>query len=87
MAFNCGVSFGICATRITRLDDAGNVIAGANAYVTKPYGVAELFEAIESAKNWRARIERQPQEGDIAVQPGSEIALLQGLNDLMVHLR
>jgi len=34
MAFNCGVSFGACLTRITRLDDAGNVIAGTNAYVS-----------------------------------------------------
>ena len=34
MAFNCGVSFGACLVRITRLDDNGNVIAGNNAYVT-----------------------------------------------------
>jgi hypothetical protein len=29
----CGISFGICTVRITRLDDDGNVIAGDNAYV------------------------------------------------------
>jgi hypothetical protein len=34
MAVNCGVSFGLCAVRITRVDSAGNVIAGTNAYVT-----------------------------------------------------
>lgn len=34
MAFNCGVSFGACLVRITRLDENGNVIAGDNAYVS-----------------------------------------------------
>jgi len=34
MAVNCGVSFGLCRTRITRVDGNGNVIAGANAYIT-----------------------------------------------------
>jgi hypothetical protein len=34
MAVNCGVSFGLCAVRITRVDAAGNVIAGNNSYVT-----------------------------------------------------
>ena len=27
---------------------------GANAYVTKPYGVDELFEAIAAARAWRS---------------------------------
>jgi len=34
MAYNCGVSFGACLVRITRLDSNGNVIAGNNAYVS-----------------------------------------------------
>lgn len=34
MAFNCGVSFGLCAVRITRVDANGTVIAGDNSYVT-----------------------------------------------------
>ena len=41
MAYNCGVSFGACLVRITRLDSNGNVIAGNNAYVTdKPISIA-----------------------------------------------
>jgi hypothetical protein len=41
MAVNCGVSFGICAVRLTRVDAAGNVIAGLNSYVSdKPISVA-----------------------------------------------
>lgn len=40
MAYNCGVSFGACLVRITRLDSNGNVIAGNNAYVSdKPVQV------------------------------------------------
>jgi hypothetical protein len=34
MAVNCGVSFGLCRVRVTRVDANGNVIAGQNAYVT-----------------------------------------------------
>jgi len=34
MAVNCGVSFGLCRVRITRVDANGNVIAGDNAYIT-----------------------------------------------------
>ncbi len=34
MAVNCGVSFGLCRVRVTRVDGNGNVIAGNNAYVT-----------------------------------------------------
>lgn len=34
MAVNCGVSFGLCRVRITKVDSAGNVESGNNAYVT-----------------------------------------------------
>lgn len=34
MAVNCGPSFGLCALRVTLLDDLGNVDAGNNSYVT-----------------------------------------------------
>ena len=34
MAINCGPSFGLCALRVTLLDDLGNVAAGSNSYVT-----------------------------------------------------
>lgn len=34
MAVNCGPSFGLCALRITLLDEFGNVDAGSNSYVT-----------------------------------------------------
>jgi hypothetical protein len=34
MAIECGVSFGVCAVRVTKVDAAGNVVAGSNSYVT-----------------------------------------------------
>ena len=34
MAGVCGIEFGVCAIRVTRVDAVGNVIAGNNAYVT-----------------------------------------------------
>lgn len=35
MAVNCGVSFGLCVMRVTKVDAAGNVVAGAtNSYVS-----------------------------------------------------
>ena len=43
---------------LTALNDSDNRIngfrVGANAYVTKPYGVDELFRAIAAARAWRA---------------------------------
>ena len=41
MSVNCGVSFGVCAIRLTRVDADGKVIAGLNSYVTdKPLSIA-----------------------------------------------
>lgn len=41
MAVNCGVSFGICAVRLTKVDVTGAVVAGNNSYVTdKPISLA-----------------------------------------------
>lgn len=34
MAVTCGVSFGVCVARITKVDAQGNVVAGNNSYVT-----------------------------------------------------
>jgi hypothetical protein len=55
MAFNCGVSFGICATRITRLDDNGNVIAGSNAYVTDKAITVTVTPNIETGNSFSVR--------------------------------
>jgi hypothetical protein len=55
MAFNCGVSFGICATRITRLDANGNVIAGNNAYVSDKAVTVTVTPNIETGNSFSVR--------------------------------
>jgi DNA-binding response OmpR family regulator len=59
---------------------------GANAYVTKPYGVAELLDAIASARQWRAELPSRNLHGEIHVEINSEIMLLNDLNDFLLHL-
>lgn len=75
---------------LTALGDAENRIrgfrVGANAYVTKPYGIDELINAIASARAWRTAIERNNIQGEIHVELNSEIMLLQDLNDFLLHL-
>jgi DNA-binding response OmpR family regulator len=75
---------------LTALIDADNRVrgfrVGANAYVTKPYGIAELFRAIEAARAWRKEMVRSNLQGEIHVELNSEIALLNDLNDFLLHL-
>jgi len=59
---------------------------GANAYVTKPYGMQELFDAIAAARAWRADIEQGNMQGEIHVELNSEVTLLQDLNDFLMSL-
>ena len=55
MAVNCGVSFGVCAIRVTKVDSVGNVVAGNNSYVTdKPISVA-LNPNIETGATFSVR--------------------------------
>ena len=75
---------------LTALGDAENRMhgfrVGANAYVTKPYGVEELFHAISAARAWRAGMDEENMQGEIHVELNSEIAFLQELNDFLMHL-
>jgi anti-sigma regulatory factor (Ser/Thr protein kinase) len=57
---------------------------GANAYVTKPYGVDDLFEAISAARAWRTSMEQRALHGEIHVELNSEITLLKDLNDFLM---
>jgi CheY-like chemotaxis protein len=59
---------------------------GANAYVSKPYGAEELFQAIADARAWRARMEQKQIKGEIHVQINSEIQFLQEVNDFLMSL-
>ncbi len=75
---------------LTALGDATNRLqgfrVGANAYVTKPYGIKDLIDAIASARAWRTEIEKGNMQGEIHVELNSEITLLQELNDFLLSL-
>jgi DNA-binding response OmpR family regulator len=75
---------------LTALGDATNRVqgfrVGANAYVTKPYGMQELIDAIAAARAWRSNIEQSRLQGEIHVELNSEITLLQDLNDFLLSL-
>ena len=70
---------------LTALNDVQHRVhgfrVGANAYVTKPYGVDDLFDAIAMASAWRSSIENRALHGEIHVEINSEINFLQDLND------
>lgn len=73
---------------LTALNDVQHRVhgfrVGANAYVTKPYDVDDLFEAIRAARAWRASMEQRALHGEIHVELNSEITLLKDLNDFLM---
>jgi DNA-binding response OmpR family regulator len=75
---------------LTALNDVQHQVhgfrVGANAYVTKPYGVEDLFEAISAARRWRSSIERRALHGEIQVELNSEINFLKDLNDFLMMM-
>jgi len=75
---------------LTALNDQDNRLngfrVGANAYVTKPFAMQDLLDAIQSAQIWRSSIQRSQMQGEIHVELNSEISLLQDLNDFLMSL-
>ncbi len=75
---------------LTALGDADNrrhgFRVGANAYVTKPYGIQDLLDAIAAARAWRAEMDQGALQGEIHVELNSEITLLQDLNDFLMNV-
>lgn len=55
MAVNCGVSFGLCAVRVTVVDAAGNVVAGNNSYVSDKAISVSLTPNIETGNTFSLR--------------------------------
>lgn len=56
MAVNCGVSFGVCAVRLTKVDCNGNVVAGStNSYVTDKLISIGLSPNIETGTTFSLR--------------------------------
>jgi DNA-binding response OmpR family regulator len=75
---------------LTALSDARNRTlgyrVGANAYVTKPYGANDLYQGIEAARAWRARLETEHMKGELHVELNSETIFLQEVNDFLTSL-
>jgi DNA-binding response OmpR family regulator len=73
---------------LTALNDVQHKVhgfrVGANAYITKPYGVDDLFDAIAVARDWRASMEKRALQGEIHVELNSEINFLKDLNDFLM---
>jgi DNA-binding response OmpR family regulator len=73
---------------LTALNDVQHRVhgfrVGANAYVTKPYGVDALFQAIAAARDWRSSIQQRAISGEIHVELNSEINFLKDLNDFLM---
>ena len=75
---------------LTAMGDADNrrqgFRVGANAYVTKPWGVSDIYKAVDAARAWRDEMDRGQLQGEIHVELNSEITLLQDLNDFLMTL-
>ena len=75
---------------LTALDDMRHRLhgfrVGANAYITKLYEVDVLFEAISTARSWRASMIQRSLHGEFNVEINSEITLLQDLNDFLMRV-
>jgi len=75
---------------LTALNDAENRTlgfrVGANAYLTKPYGADDLFQAIAQARAWKDHIQREHMQGEIHVEINSETTFLQEVNDFLTSL-
>ena len=63
---------------------------GADAYLAKPFGVEELFEAISAAQSWRTSMQegflRPDLQGEVNVELNSEITLLKDLNNFLMNV-
>jgi hypothetical protein len=55
MAVACGVSFGICRLRVTKVDAQGNAVAGNNTYVTDNVTQVTLTPNIETGNTFSQR--------------------------------
>jgi two-component system OmpR family response regulator len=75
---------------VTALNDtnhqAQGVRVGANAYIPKPFTPKRLFEAIDSALEWRREHETHGTHGEIQFDIRSELTYLQQVNDLLTDL-
>ena len=59
---------------------------GANAYVTKPYGANDLYDALKAARAWREGLRKARIHGEISVELNSATTFLQEVNEFLTDL-
>jgi DNA-binding response OmpR family regulator len=75
---------------VTALNDKNHhthgVRVGANAYVTKPFTPAQLYDAIDEALAWRKKHQSHGTKGEVQFDVRGELHFLQQVNDLLTDL-
>ncbi|RUL87876.1 response regulator [Tautonia sociabilis] len=59
---------------------------GANAYLTKPYGPSDLYQAVDLALAWRASLGGERLRGEIHIELDSAPRFLREVNDFLIGL-
>jgi two-component system OmpR family response regulator len=59
---------------------------GANCYVTKPFTVEQIEEAVDHALGWRQEMQRSGAKGEIHFQLSSDTRYLEELNQLVTSM-
>jgi two-component system, OmpR family, response regulator len=59
---------------------------GANCYVTKPFTVEQIEQALRQATEWRRCVERDGARGEVTFELKSDLKYLEELNDLLSGL-
>jgi two-component system, OmpR family, response regulator len=77
----------IMVTALGRHEDvARGLRVGANYYLTKPFNVEQLLEAIDHVLAWRQELGRRGASGEIHFQFHSDLRYLEELNGLLASL-
>jgi CheY-like chemotaxis protein/anti-sigma regulatory factor (Ser/Thr protein kinase) len=76
----------VVTVRDQQVDRVRGLQVGANAYLTKPFGVDQLHEAIQEVLAWRAELERHGTAGEVHFHLRSEARCLEQLNQMLGSL-
>ena len=76
----------IVTARSQAEDKLQGLRVGANAYVTKPFGIDQLEKAIDDVAAWRGELEQTGAQGEVHFQLKSDTHYLHELNHLLSSL-
>jgi two-component system, OmpR family, response regulator len=72
--------------RTTHEDRVRGLSVGANYYLTKPFGEAQLREAVREAQRWRDELKRHGAHGEVHFHIRSDVRFLEEMNALLASL-